>query len=96
MSAGYALVDNAAGLTAKEALASGVPVIGHRPIPGHGRDGVRAMARAGLSTYAADGAALLSTLDRLGSVTERRRHLARASEVFDLPPAEVVLTARLP
>ncbi|MCZ9336647.1 galactosyldiacylglycerol synthase, partial [Streptomyces sp. TRM76130] len=42
--AARALVDNAAGQTAVQALAAGLPVVGHRPIPGHGADGVRAMA----------------------------------------------------
>ena len=34
MAAAYALVDNAAGLTCREAMAAGVPVISYRPIPG--------------------------------------------------------------
>ncbi|MEK8142052.1 hypothetical protein NKH18_03740 [Streptomyces sp. M10(2022)] len=37
MAASSALIDNAAGQTALEALAVGVPVVGYRPIPGHGR-----------------------------------------------------------
>jgi UDP-N-acetylglucosamine:LPS N-acetylglucosamine transferase len=93
MAAGYALVDNAAGLTAKEAIAAGVPVIGYRPIPGHGRDGVRAMAQAGLSVYAPDATALLAALDRLGSPAERHGQVARASAVFDFPPAEALFSA---
>jgi UDP-N-acetylglucosamine:LPS N-acetylglucosamine transferase len=47
-----ALVDNAAGQTALQALALGVPVVGYRPLPGHGRDGVRAMADLGLTRLA--------------------------------------------
>lgn len=92
---GHALVDNAAGLTAKEAVAAGVPVVGHRPIPGHGRAGVRAMAEAGLSVYARDTTALLAVLDRLGDPAERRRQVDRASAVFDLPSAETLLSALL-
>jgi UDP-N-acetylglucosamine:LPS N-acetylglucosamine transferase len=95
MVTGHALVDNAAGLTAREALAAGVPVVGHRPIPGHGRAGVRAMAEAGLSVYAPDAAALLAALDRLGDPGERRRQVERASAVFDLPSAETLLSALL-
>ena len=95
MTAGYALVDNAAGLTAREAIAAGVPVIGHRPIPGHGRDGVRAMAQARLSVHAEDATALLAALDRLASPDERRRRIADASAVFDHPPAEELVRAWL-
>lgn len=36
--AARALIDNAAGQTAVQALAAGLPVVGHRPIPGHGAD----------------------------------------------------------
>ncbi|MBF9067213.1 galactosyldiacylglycerol synthase [Streptacidiphilus sp. NEAU-YB345] len=58
-----ALVDNAAGQTALQALALGVPVVGYRPLPGHGRDGVRAMADLGLSRLADTPADLVSALD---------------------------------
>jgi UDP-N-acetylglucosamine:LPS N-acetylglucosamine transferase len=91
MAAGYALVDNAAGLTAREAIAAGIPVVGHRPIPGHGRDGVRAMAQARLSVHAEDATALLMALDRLASPAERRRRIRDASAVFDHPPAEALV-----
>ncbi|WP_262418146.1 galactosyldiacylglycerol synthase [Streptomyces sp. SP2-10] len=63
LAACHALVDNAAGQTAVQALASGLPVIGHRPLPGHGADGVRRMAGLGLSALAPDGPALLAALD---------------------------------
>lgn len=95
MAMGHALVDNAAGLTAQEAIAAGIPVIGHRPIPGHGLAGVRAMAKAGLSVYAPDAAALLTTLDHLADPAERHRQVARAAAVFDLPSAETLLNALL-
>jgi UDP-N-acetylglucosamine:LPS N-acetylglucosamine transferase len=64
LAAGSVLVDNAAGQTALEALAVGTPVVGFRPIPGHGVEGVRRMAGYGLSHYAADPLELLSALDR--------------------------------
>lgn len=60
-----ALVDNAAGQTALEALAVGVPVVGYRPIPGHGAEGVRRMAALGLTEHAADSRQLVRSLDRL-------------------------------
>jgi UDP-N-acetylglucosamine:LPS N-acetylglucosamine transferase len=96
MAAAYALVDNASGLTCKEALAAGIPVICHRPIPGHGADGARAMARAGLGRYARDAVELLTALDRLGLASERDRQVARGRAMFDRPPAEAVLSALLP
>lgn len=96
MAAAYALVDNASGLTCKEALAAGVPVICHRPIPGHGRDGALALARAGLGEYARDTAELIAALDRLGSPAERGRRVARGRAAFAHPAAEALLSALLP
>ncbi|MFG2427712.1 galactosyldiacylglycerol synthase [Streptomyces sp. NPDC048590] len=91
MAASAALVDNAAGQTAVQALAAGVPVVGYRPIPGHGAEGVLAMAAADLTEYAADGPALLRSLDRLvgpGPVREERILAGRA--VFGRDAARLV------
>ncbi|GAB2462296.1 galactosyldiacylglycerol synthase [Streptosporangium sandarakinum] len=88
MAAAYALVDNAAGLTCREAMAAGVPVLSCRPIPGHGRDGVLAMARAGLSVYVPGPGELPAALDRLGRDGERDRRAARAAALFAAPPVE--------
>ncbi|WP_265667718.1 MULTISPECIES: hypothetical protein [unclassified Streptomyces] len=52
MAAADVLLDNAAGQTAAQALAAGLPVVGYRPLPGHAVAGVEAMARAGLSCHA--------------------------------------------
>lgn len=83
MSAARALVDNAAGQTAVQALAAGLPVVGHHPIPGHGAMGVREMAGAGLSVYAADLDDLRAALDRLvPSGPERTRYIARGRSAF--------------
>ncbi|MEV6122124.1 galactosyldiacylglycerol synthase [Streptomyces sp. NPDC052077] len=79
--AARALIDNAAGQTAVQALAAGLPVIGHRPIPGHGADGVRRMADLGVSDLAGNGAALLASLRRLtapGPEREARTAAGRA------------------
>jgi glycosyltransferase involved in cell wall biosynthesis len=65
LAAARVLVDNAAGQTALQALACGVPVVGYRPIPGHGVEGVRTMARLGLTEFARDGWQLLQAMDRL-------------------------------
>ncbi|MFJ1613443.1 glycosyltransferase [Streptomyces sp. NPDC088251] len=80
MGASRALIDNAAGQTALEAMAVGVPVVSYRAIPGHGKEGVRRMAEHGLTDCAADPWALVRALDRLtapGSARERRVGVAR-------------------
>lgn len=91
MAAAYALVDNAAGLTCREAFAAGVPVVSYLPIPGHGRDGVLAMEHAGLSVHANDEGELLAALDRLGAAAERERRAARGAALFAGPGAETLL-----
>ncbi|MFV5996069.1 hypothetical protein ACNPQM_27540 [Streptomyces sp. NPDC056231] len=50
MTAPRALIDNAAGQPALEAMAAGLPVVSYRPIPGHGGDGAQRMAEHGLAT----------------------------------------------
>ncbi|MEV0808819.1 glycosyltransferase [Micromonospora sp. NPDC050200] len=45
------VVENAGGLTCQEALASGVPVLTYRPIPGHGRANASILHRAGLTRW---------------------------------------------
>jgi UDP-N-acetylglucosamine:LPS N-acetylglucosamine transferase len=91
MSAAYALVDNAAGLTCEEAFAAGLPVVSYRPLPGHGRDGALAMAEAGVTSHARDGAALLDALDRLKDPRQAGRQVARASALFLAAPIEATL-----
>jgi UDP-N-acetylglucosamine:LPS N-acetylglucosamine transferase len=65
MSAADVLIDNAAGQTALQALAVGLPVVGYQPIPGHGAEGVRRMADLGLSDYAHGAGGLLCSLRAL-------------------------------
>ncbi len=81
--AARALVDNAAGQTAVQALAAGLPVVGHRPIPGHGADGVRRMAALGVSEVAEDEAALLEALRRLTAPgPDRGQRIAAGRALF--------------
>ncbi|WP_435800003.1 MGDG synthase family glycosyltransferase [Streptomyces mutabilis] len=80
--AARALVDNAAGQTAVQALAAGLPVVGHRPIPGHGADGVRRMAALGVSEVAGDDAALLGALRRLTATGPARRERIAAGRAL--------------
>ena len=45
------VVENAGGLTCQQSLASGLPTVTYRPIPGHGRANAEVLADAGLTTY---------------------------------------------
>jgi UDP-N-acetylglucosamine:LPS N-acetylglucosamine transferase len=75
------LIDNAAGQTALQALAAGLPVVGYQPIPGHGAEGVRRMAGLGLSDYADGPGQLLRTLQAVcvpGPHRDRRIATGRA------------------
>lgn len=65
LAAADVVVENAGGLTSLEAFAAEVPIVTFRPIPGHGRDNVRGMVAAGVTTHASDEAALVDALDRL-------------------------------
>lgn len=83
MGAASLLIDNAAGQTAVQALAAGLPVIGYRPIAGHGVAGVHAMAADGLTTTAGSLGGLLSAVDALlapGALRERQ--IARGRALF--------------
>lgn len=65
------LIENAGGLSSKEALCAGLPVVTFCPIRGHGRDDAEALARLGLTDIVLDRPSLLAALDRLG--TDPRR-----------------------
>lgn len=85
------VVENAGGLTSLEALASGAALVSYRPIPGHGRDNVRALVQAGLSVEPADDAELLAAVRRLadgGPERERQRDATRA--LFAREPAAAI------
>jgi UDP-N-acetylglucosamine:LPS N-acetylglucosamine transferase len=63
MAASDALVENAGGLTAMEALAIGLPVISFKPIAGHGKENTAEMQEAGVSRVAKKPSDLLDILD---------------------------------
>ncbi|MGP3953531.1 MGDG synthase family glycosyltransferase [Streptomyces sp. 7N604] len=91
MSAARVLVDNAAGQTAVQALAAELPVIGYRPIPGHGAEGVREMAAAGLSAYAESPGELLATVGRLApDGPQRSRRIAEGRAAFRADAAQLI------
>src|SRR6266702_4493648 len=94
LAASAALLDNAAGQTALQALAVGVPVIGWRPVAGHGVEGVRRMAELGLSDYARTPDELLGVLGRLVPRGDRGQRVAagrRLLEADAIGPLESML-----
>nr|WP_190200907.1 galactosyldiacylglycerol synthase [Streptomyces djakartensis] len=87
LSAVRVLVDNAAGQTAVQALAAGLPVVGYRPLPGHGAAGVRHMAALGVSEGAPDGTSLVRAVERLSmDGADREGVTARGRELFREDP----------
>lgn len=92
MAAADVVVENAGGLTSLEAFAAGVPVVTFRPIPGHGRDNVRGMVAAGVTTAPGDERELLAALDALTAPgPARQRQVAAASALFCADPVDSVL-----
>lgn len=73
MAACRVLVENAAGQTAAQALAAGLPVVSYRPIAGHGADGARQMAAAGLAGHVRDPWDLVGAVDELAADGPLRR-----------------------
>jgi UDP-N-acetylglucosamine:LPS N-acetylglucosamine transferase len=92
------LVENAAGQTAMEALAVGLPVVTDRPLAGHGRDGARRMAELGLSSFAAGDAQLGQLIDELASAdsSRRRDQVAAGRALFSADPVEFLDPAAVP
>lgn len=82
------LLDNAGGGMCAEAFAAGLPVVGWRPLPGHGRLGLQTLAAEGVVTLARDEASLLATVRRLlGPSGEHQR--SRARRLFRADPTAV-------
>jgi UDP-N-acetylglucosamine:LPS N-acetylglucosamine transferase len=92
MAAADVVVENAGGLSSLEALASGVPIVSFDPIPGHGRDNVRAMTRAGITSAPESLEDLVTIVSRLSRDTpERRRQLAAVEGMFTRNPIDPIL-----
>jgi UDP-N-acetylglucosamine:LPS N-acetylglucosamine transferase len=81
LAAGDVLLDNAGGLTCWEALATGLPVVLHQPIPGHGRLNARTLQRAGL-------VAREDAEARLPAALAHAQPSPRAKEAFAQTPLE--------
>lgn len=90
MVAADALVENAGGLMAMEAVAVGLPVVSFEPIPGHGRQNVELMDRAGISVHARSEADLLRVLaDVTAADSPLRDRLVRGARgMFHSDPAD--------
>lgn len=94
MSACDALVENAGGLTAFEAMRAGLPVITYQPIAGHGRANAKAMSAAGVTTWPKNEAELASSLFALtGGGPALSSQLARAASIFRQDPADLIAPA---
>lgn len=89
-SAADVVVDNAAGSTAKEALALGVPVVTYRPIAGHGRDDAQMMHAAGVTDVLDDPGALVEVATRLTQPSLREQRAARGRALFGTDPADLL------
>lgn len=86
------VVENAGGLTSLEAFAAGVPVVSFDPIPGHGRDNVATMARAGVTTAPRDLDGLRDAVARLvADGPERAEQLAAVAKMFAGDPIDDIL-----
>jgi UDP-N-acetylglucosamine:LPS N-acetylglucosamine transferase len=83
MAAADVLIENAGGLTSKEALRVGLPVVTFRPITGHGRHDASALAALGLTDLVDDEAALRAAVIRLtDDVSLRAERIRRGRELF--------------
>jgi UDP-N-acetylglucosamine:LPS N-acetylglucosamine transferase len=83
MAAADVLVENAGGLTSKEALQVGLPVVTFRPIAGHGRHDAGALAALGLTDLVDDEPSLRAALTRLTEDTAlRAQRVQRGQELF--------------
>ncbi len=67
------VVQNAGGFMSLEAMASGVPVLSYRPVPGHGRANAEALERAGLVPFVRRPPALTAAVDIALSTGAARR-----------------------
>lgn len=91
MAAADVVLDNAAGSTAKEALAIGRPVVTFRPLPGHGRHDAMMMQQAGLTEITDDPRELARLLTEVSSGRKRAARVARGRSLFGTDPAQLIV-----
>jgi UDP-N-acetylglucosamine:LPS N-acetylglucosamine transferase len=85
------VVHNAGGLSSMEAMASGVPVISYRCLPGHGTANAGVLAQAGLSPWPDSPDALVWELRRAMDGSAIRRQNAALAVSADCPDAATVV-----
>ncbi|WP_327430721.1 MGDG synthase family glycosyltransferase [Streptomyces sp. NBC_01236] len=94
------LVQNAGGLTSLEALASGLPVVSYRCIPGHGQTNAAALEEAGLAPWIREPDRLAPTLTQLlhgpHRQAQRAADLALYTSAASGPAQTVAALARRP
>ncbi|MDQ6614984.1 MAG: UDP-N-acetylglucosamine--N-acetylglucosamine transferase, partial [Actinomycetota bacterium] len=96
MAATDALVENAGGLTAMEALSVGLPIISFRPIAGHGKENTAEMQDAGVSRVARTPQQLLKFLDQATTAGPARQAMIEAGKaMFVSDPTRYVQHAAL-
>ncbi|GAA1949188.1 MGDG synthase family glycosyltransferase [Kitasatospora viridis] len=81
------VVQNAGGLTSLEAMASGVPVVSYRCLPGHGVTNAAALDEAGLAVWIRDEKKLAPALTE--AMTGPARHWRRSAPAADHVIAEL-------
>lgn len=82
MAASDALVENAGGLTAMEALSVGLPIISFHPIAGHGKENTAEMQAAGVSRVARSDHQLLTYLEQVTIAGPARQSIVDAGRAM--------------
>lgn len=85
------VVSNAGGVSSVEAMASGVPVVIYRCLPGHGRTNAEAFAASGLARWITDESELGAGLVAAAAERNRARRVVPLASRTD--PAEVIAGA---
>lgn len=95
MAAADVLVDNNCGMSSKEALGIGLPVVTFRPINGHGRDDAAALERLGLTDVVETEQDLLRTITALVDDHELRADRVKRGRNLFVADAAAMLEQEL-
>ena len=96
MAAADVLVENAGGLTSKEALRVGLPVVTFRPITGHGRHDAGALAQLGLTELVEDESRLREAAVRLTENSALRAERIRRGRALFVGDAADMVASLMP
>ena len=91
MAAADVVLTTGGGMIASEALAAGRPVLFATPVPGHGRTGAAALARAGLAVVCPRPADVTAAVVDLRDRPAHREALAAAARAFSARDLDAVL-----